>query len=503
MRNSEFDFVVIGGGIIGSVAASSLATRGARVALIDRGSASLAGMAPPRPEIHFSDRRHVGCKEARNHVLGGNGHFWGGGLIRPPNMDVLECLGIQESTSDGPPEDLSATFARIERKAGIRNSPNRTRFSVKDPRIGSCCLAEMCVLPGRSRNISRPALHRLVSATGSEILSQSEIIDFVPVRGESEISTISSVDVRCEGATRSLTGTKFIIAAGAIDSNILVLGYADQLGLAGRLDEIGSAMHDHLSLPIARVRLSRQQGLRDLLAPRFHRGTVIGRRFELACDHGWGAQGFLHFQFLFDDISPYREIKNVLALRQQAASALDLVKAAIPLLAEAPELIRIGVERVFKERLYLSDRLLVVATLDFETCPRADQRLRLTDNRVEFSWKVTKDDEETFMELSKKAKHLLSELADTYGMQFECLNDFADAEATRTYLHENATDAFHLGGGLRASTTSDGLVNDRLRLVGTDNVYVISSAVFRRPGVVNPTHTLLALADRFVASEST
>jgi hypothetical protein len=500
MQSPEFDFTVIGGGIVGSALAAALAGRGARVALVDRGSASLAGMARAEPEIHLTGRMHLGCTQARNHVLGGNGYFWGGGLIRPPRTDLASCLGIEVPAGHPLAEDLSGVFARVEHEAGIGRSPGRTLFPVRDPRIGSCHLAEMCVLPGRLRNISRPALARLASAPGCEILSGAVVTGFVPADPGSGMRSIRSVEVRCQGTARSISAKRFVIAAGAIDSNLLVLDHATALGMAEHVDDIGGELHDHLSLPIAHVRLPRRKEIRELLAPRFRGGALVGRRFELACSGAWGAQGFMHFQFLFDDVAPYREIKKLLALRQQGASALDLLRAAAPVLAQAPELLRIGVDRALKERLYLSDRLPVVATLDFETFPRKEQRLRRTGDRVELSWGISKDDEQAFSELSGKAGRLLSELAQSYGIEVEPRCDFGNAEAAGAYLHENATDAFHLGGGLRAGADGGGLVDAGLRLIGTENVHVIASAVFRRAGIVNPTSTLLALAHRFAAT---
>ena len=52
-------------------------------------------------------------------------------------------------------------------------------------------------------------------------------------------------------------------------------------------------------------------------------------------------------------------------------------------------------------------------------------------------------------------------------------------------------------GGMRMSTCeSSGVVDKNLRLYGTANTYVCSSAVFPTSGYSNPTHTVLALAVR-------
>ena len=44
----------------------------------------------------------------------------------------------------------------------------------------------------------------------------------------------------------------------------------------------------------------------------------------------------------------------------------------------------------------------------------------------------------------------------------------------------------------------DGVVDDGLRVHGSDNLYICSNAVFPNVAAVNPTLTLTALALRFV-----
>src|SRR5262249_37718266 len=105
---------------------------------------------------------------------------------------------------------------------------------------------------------------------------------------------------------------------------------------------------------------------------------------------------------------------------------------------------------------------------------------------------------QSYLEMLERANRLLAELAHDYDMPVEPLADFSSAPKSIDYFYAAATDAYHLGGGLSFGFDGSAVVNTNLLLSGTENVYVVSSAVVSRSGVVNPTHTLLALADRFV-----
>lgn len=492
-----FDSVVIGGGIVGSAIAEGLAAMGRSVALIERGGATIDKQEQAKPLINCTNRIHAGCFKARNHVLGGNGYYWGGGLIRPPNMGLYECLGIpmaahQESAT------LASNFKNVEQLLNIFSPPIRTQFHVDDSEIGDCELSEIFVLPGSERNTALKQLKKFSQIPHCEIYTGADIVSFSHNGKAQHGRNITSIIINQGGRLLEIASRQFVIATGVVDCNLLVQAHSQELGVSSVEIDLGSRLHDHLSIPIARVRVTPNHALKNMLAPSFRNGLVVGRRFELKCESGWGACGLLHFALQFDDISPYREIKQLLFLRQQRASYLELAKVAIPLLSVTPELLKIAIERVLNQRLYIAEGLSVCATLDFESFPHSRNTLRLRGDRADFAWDITEEDELAYLELLDKSFRLLAQFSHSYGMVVEPLVDSAVQCGTIDYLRVAATDAFHLGGGLAVGVDSKGAVDLDLRLSGTENVFVVSSAVMRRPGIVNPTHTLLALADRFV-----
>jgi hypothetical protein len=258
-------------------------------------------------------------------------------------------------------------------------------------------------------------------------------------------------------------------------------------------DAIGAALHDHISLPIAEVGLTETSDFPNLVFPTFRGGGVVGKRFEIGGGAIGAARGVLHFQFLFDEVSPYREIKQILALRQKGAGLQSILMAAAQASPRLPDLCHIGYERYFKQRLYVGKTVPIVATLDFESAHSEDNRIEPDgEDGARMTWDLRPADERVFDQVIVRANALLSELRTRYELSLNPLGDFTTAAGRAAYLRDKATDAYHLGGGVRYGEAID----HQLRLKRTDNVYVVSCAVFQRPGLANPTMTLLALAHR-------
>lgn len=493
-----YDFVIVGGGLVGSAIAEGLVAKGFSICLIDRGVSDVDQQIAASPAVKCTKRNHMGYLAARNHVLGGNGHFWGGGMIRPPGMELYQCLGLDSGDS----ESLATNFDNVERRLNIGPLPSRSPFILNGVVIDGCTLSGIVVLPGRKRNTATLALERFRHARACATYTSAKICSFSREKVDTGDCKIRTVTIQEEsGSQKEILGKQFVICAGVIDTNLLLIKHADDLGLPAEMFELGARLHDHHSLPIAQIQLPNNRAIRDLIAPRFLNGNIIGRRFELNCESGYRAKGFLHFTMQFDEVSPYREIKALLLLRQQGASKGRLLKAGIPLIAKLPRLTKIALERIMRRRLFLSDNLSISATIDFESFPHRENYLRIAGEQAELSWDIYREDEESFLEILSKAKQLLAALARNYGLEAMPLIHGSSASCAIDYFRGCATDAYHLGGGIACDADGKGVVDANLRLCGVENMFVVSSAVFRRPGIVNPTHTLFALADRFVSQQ--
>jgi choline dehydrogenase-like flavoprotein len=490
----EYDVCIIGGGIVGTHVGRLLASRGRRVAILERGPRDLSGLRPPTPRVECVQRVHGGVTNARNQVLGGNAHFWGGGLMRSDSSTVEGALGFPESEHRGRGEDLSADFDEAERALGLRHTLLRGPLGRTVDGLDRCDVAEIAVLPGRARNVAAAALDAIRASSGCDVYCDASGLK---ISTPTSAARVDEVTFDSLGVAHRVAGGVFVISAGAADSNLLVASQLVPLGQGGSTN-IGVSLHDHFSVPLFRMRPDPDGSFSSAIAPTFEDGVIVGRHFEMDSGSGWGARGFLHFQFYFDEVSPYREIKSVLALRQQRAGPRAILPAVARMLPQVGRLSKIGYSRFVKHRLHLSPAVPVVATLDFETYPSAKNRFSgSADARPALHWDVREEDVVTFIGLAERCRRLVSDFCKRFGAAAEPLADWSAPAAAEGYLRSAATDAYHLGGGLAVGHDRDGVVDLNLRLRGTDNIYVISSAVFKRPGVANPTLTLLALANRF------
>lgn len=496
MIGSEFDLVVIGGGIVGSAIAEASTARGLRVALLEVGPAVLGGQQPARPAVVCRLRPHLGCVAARNHVLGGNGHYWGGGLMRPPGLSLGDCLGVAVDAVAGSAVDLSSHFAAVEQSLGLREPPGRGLSGLAAGIAGTILAAEICVLPGKSRNVAETRLTGLKASPRCTIVASATLLGF-DSESAGEGRRVRALWIEHDGARSRVVGREFVIAAGVVDSNLIVQRFAAELLPVADTGRFGRCLHDHWSVPIAEVCLKTGSDLRKALAPFFRDGLIVGTHYELPSAPGWGARGFLHFTFAFDEVSPYREIKHLMLLRQQKTALPRLLAAALPLASRLPAIARIGAERLLGKRLFLADGIRATATLDFETFPHAGNALHLDGDQASFDWEISEPDDSSFLALLADCRKVIKGIEERFAVRMAPKFDWSDETAALEHFRHTATDTYHLGGGLAVGGDRAAL-DSELRLRGTENLHVVSTAAFARPGVVNPTHCLLALANRFV-----
>jgi hypothetical protein len=427
--------------------------------------------------------------QARHHALTGNSSFWGGALIRNDASSLRAMFDLDERA-----ETLSGfaqSYAAVERQLNAPE-PVRTRL---DPALDSTRLVDVNVLPGRHRNLARTVLRTCASHPGFRLHCPARLAD-VDLRKDRRIR--AATIVTADGSAIDLEADHYVLSAGVIDSNLLALTTLAS-AVDDRHDRIGTCLHDHWSLPIARFRWQSGSGQDALYPPTFRRGLIQGRRVELDVTLPWGVQsGFMHVQAQYDLVEPYATIKSWMNARQEGQRWWRQARFVAPLIAHLPRMLQIAQARVLGGRLFVADGMELTVVMDFESFPSPLNRLSLVDGAHRLHWDVREQDLATFAALVPRAMDVMDSSTRGSGLDVRWLVARDDLDGQRLHLKTHAVDAYHLGGGLAVRREPEhGVVGPDLRFHAARNLAVIGTAAFARPGIANPVETLLAMCENY------
>ena len=150
-----------------------------------------------------------------------------------------------------------------------------------------------------------------------------------------------------------------------------------------------------------------------------------------------------------------------------------------------------GFSRFVRSRLHVTTDTPIFLQLDYEQVPDARNRVTLLDEtdawdrpKARIDWEVRERDHEIiekttkrFFELWPAGRSGIPELAPLR----------RGAEATKPH------DAYHPVGTTRMGMDRDAVVTPELQVRGTENLFVLSTAVFPTAGTANPTFSMLCL----------
>jgi choline dehydrogenase-like flavoprotein len=313
---------------------------------------------------------------------------------------------------------------------------------------------------------------------------------------------IESLEIRSpSGMAFTVPVTELVVAAGAIESTRLLLQLdADHNGrLFAHRSVIGRYFHDHLSAPVAGLKVRNRARLAQLAGFRFEGSGMRNNRFELtgAARRALGLPGaFVHIGFSSDGPSGFdglREVYRSLQRRRLPRTA-DLAL----LCRHAPWLARAAWTRFIDRRVLAPDDVRYELHVVTEQIPVATNRITLSPSErdvfglplAQINWRVSPQD----VERSERTLQAF--------MTFWSARNLDEIGAIELYDPARRTAAvagnggiFHPGGSLRmADSATSGVVDGRLRAFDVSNLRVVSTATFPSGGSANPTMMLMLFA---------
>ncbi|GAA3757235.1 FAD-dependent oxidoreductase [Terriglobus aquaticus] len=489
------DVCIVGAGAAGISLAVLLSRAGKQVTLLEGG-----GIAPDSENDCFqagvSGLAYRGIREGRTQGLGGTTALWGGQILPLGDIDFEHRPWIAGSGWPICKADLLRFYQQALELEGLANTvaPDAAVWA----RIG----AQPPAYPGMRTYLSRWCPEPDFAVLHADALRHDRIRVWMNARAVSLHrcgEAVRGVTVRTPaGAEHTFRAEQFIFCLGAIESSRFFLQEQEgslpwnQSGLLGR------HFQDHVDCDAA------------TLVPRDP--AALSRSFDAIYVQ---RQKYLPKLRLSESEQMRRSLLNVggtvytpqqqdssQPLRQAAGSLLrgkspkEGLLFSVRHLGQAPSLARQSFRYLVQHRGSLQTRrpLTLRVHCEQEPCGNSTIRLAHTKDRlgmqqVEVHWVIADRELQTIRGFVQTVAQALAPIA--------IVEPHRDLLRKTADFRTHCQDSFHHMGGMRMNASAHaGVVDTDLRLHGTANCFVCSTAVFPTSGFSNPTHTLLALTAR-------
>ncbi|WP_088309998.1 GMC oxidoreductase [Novosphingobium sp. B 225] len=489
------DYLVIGAGIAGLIAADRLARLGYRVTVLESGSERQDEDTHPLNTVEMLGRDYLGARDGRFRCLGGTSTRWGGALI------PFQAADLDPALWPIPLTELTPFVAEVEALFGLPASA----YDLPDL-MGQA--ADYCARLGKwpafgKRNVAALLRDRIAGNHGIDVWLNAHVTGFVPGQDR----RIGGVRIaRPDGTEQTLTADHLLICGGAIESTrlALLLDRALDARLLAPRGVVGRYFHDHLSSRTARITPANQAELNRLAGFRFEGAGMRNLRFELAPATALRRQlppQFTHIQFSGDEADGFAALRDLFRAVQR--KSLPHMATFAQLLRHSPWLAR-AVWWRFAERRVLAPRGAVAELFTVtEQTPTPDSRITLSTAQSDrfgvplaaIDWRITERDRAALLASARSfsAAWAASPLA-----RLGSLTPLAD-DAILAEL-DNSGGIFHPCGSTRIGAGADqGVVDDQCRVHGLDNVRIFATSVLPTSGGANPTMMMILLTLRALA----
>lgn len=498
------DVCIVGAGAAGLYLCTQLARAGLSVVVLEAGGRICKSGASVGIEACLPNTDYRGSTDGRFFGLGGSTSHWGGLIISHSDLDIRPNQSdrfdpwrhIVSKVNEN--QQAVATELRIDPErnyAEVARRYMRSKHAHLEERGITTLAAEF--LPLRKKNLSFLLDQSSRFKGVLKIVLGAMACEWKCVNAPTSSVAVASVMARVAERSLKVVAKQFVLAAGTIESSRILLEIREgsNLGTCIGSPAVGRYLSDHLSWAVGRVRNEDRGLCVKQFAPRFRHGRMRSFRFYNSRPAPDAPRSFFHF--IFENENPgfivAKKIFGSLQARRLDDFGLgELVRGGAGLCA-------LGFQRFIRSRLYMDRNTPSRLQLDLEQVPNPKNRIKLIDQKdafgrrvVEIDWDIRTQD---YYNIDNAARDFLVVWP---GSAFGLPNIVdSRSEALRS---SKPHDAYHPVGTCCLGVDEEAVVSPELRVHGTDNLYVLSTAVFPTAGTANPTFSMLCLGHALASS---
>jgi choline dehydrogenase-like flavoprotein len=493
------DVCVVGAGAAGIALAVELRRAGKSVILLEGGGAEVEALAQEPYASEVAALAHRGIHNGRFRAKGGTTTRWGGQILELEDWDFAQRGWIAGSGWPFAKATLQPFYQQALELEGVdgaiaADAEVWRELGVPEPSFAvmQSYLSRWCPEP----NFARLHGAALAQDDGLQVWLHTNVTAL-----EFENETAVSVRARTQsGREAFFRAREFVFCLGAIESSRFFLQPREGAIPWNRSGLLGRHFQDHIDCNVGQMR------------PRAGSRRELDRCFDGIFLHGFKYQPKIKLAHAEQERAETLNVAAALAYESDSDAALTELRTTAKqvlrgrlgevsagsvgrAVANAPALLRQSWRYAVEHRSYQPASAKISLRVHCEQEPCSASTITLSGERdslglyrTRLCWKISALELKTirhFAEVAGRALAPTAELEPLAGMG-------EDAALTAA-----CEDSYHHMGGMRMNDSpTQGVVDTNLKLHGTKNAYVLSSAVFPTSGFSNPTHTLLALAVR-------
>ena len=493
------DILIAGAGAAGIVLAVELARLGKRVTLLEAGGKTMEESTQDPYRSELPSRPHRGVHEGRFRVHGGTTTQWGGQILELDEADFEPHAWIPGSGWPFRKAELAPHYPRALELEGVAHSMPGDKevwqaLHEEPPALDDLELyfSRWCPEPNFAR------LHRQALEQGAniEVWLHANAVEL-------QMAENAAAGLRAKthtGREAVFIADQYVFALGAIESSRFFLQpRAEGKHPWNASGLLGRHFQDHIDSDAATIRPKDPAAFHAIFDSVFLRGYKYNPKLRLARDAQQRHQTLIAGGTVFS-VSDADE-----ALTSVKTTAKHLLRGQLKqitgeqlgsLLRNAPLVARQSYRYAVQHRSFHPEDAEIRLRVHCEQEPLSASTLSLSGERdslgllrTRLDWRIAPEELRTIRCFVETAQAALAPLGDVV--------PHPDLLALDDAFLAHCQDSYHHMGGMRMDASpTRGVVDPNLRLHGTQNVFVCSSAVFPTSGFSNPTHTLLALAVR-------
>ena len=495
---SDCEICIIGGGAAGIYLATELVRKGVDTILLEAGGKTTTNSTSAGFDIYSEGELYLGATQGRYFGLGGTTAHWGGVLVPHTKYDLRSTndtfdvwkhiIDIVDSKS----ESVLGKLGWIKDSGFINFHNSKVKKCQKLLNTTEISSISALHLPFRNKNLIF-LLKRLSKNNHKlQIYINSVVYDWKSTKGTSNEKVQSIKAKSINGNQLLVNAKKYIVSAGAIESAriLLELNQSSSRSVIKDTAAVGYYLSDHISIPVAKVDKASNKKVIEYFSPYFSHGWLRSFRFiEGSYDYEI-LRSFFHFVYKNESVG-FSLAKEFLTAMQSIRKPQISIQF---LFSGIFGIIKLGFYRYIYSVLHIPKNTEILLQLDIEQYPSRDSCIKLGKELDKYGrqiakirWKVSEKDIHNIKLIKEK---FLKKFSAIKGIKLHILDDNANIF--------KSSDTYHPVGVCCMGKKKESVVDENLKVYGTENLWVVSTGVLPSAGSANPTFTMLCLADRLV-----